>query len=61
MAKNSKNRKVNTSVSEEGVINVFRNSKDKALSYKQVALVLGSNDASSRNRIIKIITKLCGA
>ena len=61
MAKNSKNRKVNTSVSEEGVINVFRNSKDKALSYKQVSLVLGSNDASSRNRIIKIITKLCGA
>lgn len=61
MAKKSRNKKRNTSVTEEGVVNVFRNARDRALTYKQVAAVLGTSDASSRNRIIKIISKLRGS
>ena len=40
------------------ILNILKKERNKSFNYKQIAAIVGVNDASSRNQIIKTLTKL---
>ena len=40
------------------IFNILKKERNKSFNYKQIAAILGVNDASSRNQIIKTLAKL---
>ena len=55
-----KKKKSNKGISNltNTVLSILKKERNKSFNYKQIAAILGVNDASSRNQIIKTLTKL---
>ncbi|WP_299363671.1 RNB domain-containing ribonuclease [Winogradskyella sp.] len=54
--KKSKNNKISNLT--QTILGILKKERNKSFNYKQIAAILGVNDASSRNQIIKTLAKL---
>ncbi|WP_422106637.1 ribonuclease R family protein [Winogradskyella sp.] len=54
--KKSKNNKISNLTNT--ILSILKKERNKSFNYKQIAAILGVNDASSRNQIIKTLAKL---
>ncbi len=52
----SKNNKISNLTNT--ILSILKKERNKSFNYKQIAAIIGVNDASSRNQIIKTLTKL---
>ncbi|GAB5565140.1 MAG: ribonuclease R [Winogradskyella sp.] len=53
-----KSRKNNISNLTNTILGILKKERNKSFNYKQIAAIIGVNDASSRNQIIKTLAKL---
>ncbi|MGC6431208.1 MAG: ribonuclease R [Jejuia sp.] len=60
MAKRKKRKRSNNKISNltNTILSILKKDRNQAFNYKQIAAKLGVNDASSRNQIIKTLSKL---
>ncbi len=56
--KNKKSKKNKISNLTNTILSILKKERNKSFNYKQIAAILGVNDASSRNQIIKTLAKL---
>ena len=56
--RNKKSRKNNISNLTNTILGILKKERNKSFNYKQIAAIIGVNDASSRNQIIKTLAKL---
>ena len=56
--RNKKSRKNNISNLTNTILGILKKERNKSFNYKQIAAIIGVNDASSRKQIIKTLAKL---